>query len=165
IESGKPFAPDGRMQRILESAAKVALGQMRVEAFASLRPDRAVWQDRRWEWIGLVPDDANFETKDYLDLQARDRWFIQAIVASPAMFRRKVGGGSIYFLAARDSTGAYLDGGMSYQLSVPQPVPAKLFWSVTAYDAKTRSQVQTPQNRAVLGSLQDSFESNPDGSV
>src|SRR5688572_1461207 len=33
---GKPFAPDERMQRILQSAARVALGQMRVEAFASL---------------------------------------------------------------------------------------------------------------------------------
>jgi hypothetical protein len=165
IERGKPFAPDQRMQRILESAARVALGQMRVEAFASLRPDRSVWQDRRWEWLGLVPDDANFETRNYLDLQARDRWFVQAIGASPAMFRRKVGGGSIYFLAARDSTGAYLDGGKSYRLTVPQPVPAQLFWSVTAYDAQTRSQVRTPQNNAVLGSLQNTFDTEADGSV
>ena len=165
IEKGKPLAPDMRMQRILESAARVGLGQMRVEAFASLRPDRAVWQDRRWEWIGLVPNDANFETSSYLDLQARDRWFVQAIIASPAMFRRAVGAGSVYFLAARDNTGAYLDGGRSYKLTVPQPVPAKLFWSVTAYDAKTRSQVQTPQNNAVLGSLRDGFQANADGSV
>jgi hypothetical protein len=34
-------------------------------------------------------------------------------------------------------------------------VPAKLFWSVTVYDARTRSQVQTEQGRALLSSLFD----------
>lgn len=165
IEKGKPFAPDERMQAILETAAKLALAQMRVEGFASDRPDRIVWDDRAWEWVGLVPDDANFETKAYLDLQARDRWFVQAIVASPAMFRRKVGVGSVYFLAARDANGAYLDGSRTYKLVVPQPVPAKLFWSVTAYDAQTRSQVQAEQDCAVLGSLHDTFATNADGNV
>jgi len=33
------------------------------------------------------------------------------------------------------------------------PVPGKLFWSVTAYDAQTRSQVQTEQGKAALRSL------------
>jgi hypothetical protein len=36
---------------------------------------------------------------------------------------------------------------------VPTPVPAKLFWSVTVYDAKTRSQVITDQNKAALRSM------------
>jgi hypothetical protein len=53
----------------------------------------------------------------------------------------------------RDQTGAYLDGGKTYRLAVPQPVPAKLFWSVTVYDAETRSQVQTDQGYAALCSL------------
>ncbi len=165
IEKGRPFAPDARMHDILERAAKLGLAQMRVEGFASLRSDRMVWPERRWEWIGLIEDDPDFESGDYIDLQARDRWFIQAIVTSPAMFRRKAGVGSIYFLAARDATGAYLDGGAAYKLTVPQPVPAMLFWSVTAYDAKTRSQVVTPQNKAVLGSLADAIEPNADGEV
>ncbi|QSQ19021.1 DUF1254 domain-containing protein [Pyxidicoccus parkwayensis] len=165
VAKGKPFAPDERMRSILEAAARVALDQMRVEGFASQRADRLVWEDRQWEWIGLIPDDANFETKDYLDLQARDRWFVQAIVSSPAMFRRKVGVGSVYFLASRDRTGSYFDGGKSYALTVPQPVPAQMFWSVTAYDSRTRSQVQTSQDKAVLGSLQTKFTPESDGSV
>jgi hypothetical protein len=37
--------------------------------------------------------------------------------------------GSLYWFGARDSTGAYLDGGKSYKLTVPHPVPASLFWS------------------------------------
>ena len=69
------------------------------------------------------------------------------------MFRRKVGFGSLYWLVASDATGAYLDGGQSYRLRIPQPVPAKLFWSVTVYDAQTRSQIKTDQGKAALRSL------------
>ena len=153
IEKGKAFAPDERMKRILAEAAKAGRDQLLVSAYASDRPDRIAWSDRRWEWVGLVPDDANFVTSSGLDSEARDRWFAQAIVASPAMFRRKPGSGSLYWLGLRDSTGAYLDGGKSYRLAVPQPVPGKLFWSVTVYDAQTRSEVQTAQDKAALRSL------------
>jgi hypothetical protein len=153
IEKGRPFAPDARMHAILEKAAKAGREQMLVTAFASARPDRIAWPDRKWEWAALVPDSAQFETKSGLDLEARDRWFAQAILTSPAMFRRKEGSGSLYWLGHRDATGAYLDGGKTYKLTVPQPVPAKLFWSVTLYDAATRSQVQTSQNKAALRSL------------
>jgi hypothetical protein len=165
VEKGKRFSPDGRTRKLLEAAARIALDQMRVEAFANARADCQIWKDRRWEWIGLVPESGDFEADGHLDLQARDRWFVQAVAASPAMFRRQAGFGSIYFLAARDRNGAYLDGASGYELAVPHPVPAKLFWSVTAYDAKTRSQVQTPQGKAVLSSLYDSLPPSPDGSV
>jgi hypothetical protein len=153
IEKGKPFNPDDRMKGILLRAAHVARSQMLVAAFASNRPDRIAWPDRKWEWAGLVPGNGNFVIPMGLDLEARDRWFIQAIVASPAMFRRVEGQGSLYWLGHRDSSGAYLDGGKTYKLTIPQPVPDKLFWSVTAYDAQTRSEVQTDQDKAALRSL------------
>jgi hypothetical protein len=35
-------------------------------------------------------------------------------------------------------------------------VPAKLFWSITIYDAETRSEIATDQNKAALRSLYDS---------
>ena len=153
IEKGKPFNPDDRMKNILVRAAMVGRDQMLVSAFASTRPDRLAWPDRKWEWAGLDANTTQFETPMGLDLEARDRWFIQAIVTSPAMFRRTDGAGSLYWLGDRDNMGAYLDGGKSYKLSIPQPVPGKLFWSVTAYDAATRSEVQTDQNKAALRSL------------
>ena len=153
IEKGKPFAPDARMTAILERAAKTGRDQMLVSAFASDRPDRIAWPDRKWEWLGLVPGSAEFETPWGLDLEARDRWFAQAIVTSPAMFRRSAGAGSLYWLGARDKTGAFLDGGKTYKLTIPQPVPNKLFWSVTVYDAATRSQIQTDQDKAALRSM------------
>ncbi|MFL5283915.1 MAG: DUF1214 domain-containing protein, partial [Rhodopila sp.] len=135
IEKGKPFAPDARMKAILEKAARVGRDQLLVSAFASDRPDRLAWSDRKWEWAGLVPGSAQFETPAGIDLEARDRWFAQAIVTSPAMFRRNAGAGSLYWLGTQDASGAYLDGGKTYKLVIPQPVPDKLFWSVTAYDA------------------------------
>lgn len=141
IEKGKPFAPDARMKAILDKAAKAGRDQLLVSAFDSNRPDRIAWPDRKWEWVGLVPGSAQFETPAGIDLEARDRWFAQAIVTSPAMFRRSAGAGSLYWLGARDGSGAFLDGGKTYKLTIPQPVPGKLFWSVTAYDSQTRSEV------------------------
>ena len=67
------------------------------------------------------------------------------------MFRR--GAGSVYWLGLRDASGAYLDGAERYRLRVPLPVPGKLFWSVTVYDAVTRSQIRTEQDHAALRSL------------
>ena len=53
----------------------------------------------------------------------------------------------------RDNNENTLDGGKSYKLTVPQPVPGKLFWSVTVYDTDTRSQINTDQGKAALRSL------------
>jgi len=153
IDKGKPFQPDPHMTDPLTRAAHSARRQMLVSAFSSNRPDRFAWPDRKWEWAGLVPNATQFETPMGLDLEARDRWFIQAIVTSPAMFKRTEGAGSLYWLGNRDAAGVFLDGGNTYKLSIPQPVPNRLFWSVTAYDAQTRSEVQTDQNKAALRSL------------
>lgn len=153
IKKGESFKPDARMKAILEKAAKIANAQMRVQSFADRRPDRIVWSDRQWEWVALRFEDGDFNTKDYVDLDGRETWFYQAIGASPSMFRRKEGVGSLYWLGLKDNSGKYVDGGKSYKLTIPTPVPAKLFWSITIYDAETRSQVVTDQNKAALRSL------------
>ncbi len=153
IIKGKPFNPDARMKAILEKAAKTANAQMRVQSFADRRPDRVVWSDRQWEWVGLRPENGDFDAPSYVDLDAREVWFYQAIGASPAMFRRQAGQGSLYWLGLRDKDGNYVDGAKTYKLTIPQPVPAGLFWSVTVYDAETRSQINTDQGYAALRSL------------
>ncbi|MET0658846.1 MAG: DUF1214 domain-containing protein, partial [Steroidobacteraceae bacterium] len=153
IEKGRPFLPNARMRAILEEAARVGNAQMRVQAFGDRRPDRIVWEDRRWQWASLRFEDGDFNTPTHLDSDAREKWFYQAIGASPAMFRRDPAAGSLYWLGLSDSDGEYLDGGKSYKLEVPLPVPGKLFWSVTVYDTETRSQIQTTQNKAALRSL------------
>ena len=56
-----------------------------------------------------------------------------------------VGVGSQYLATYRDASGAYLDGGQNYRLRLPAGIPAKNFWSVTVYDAETRSLLQNGQ--------------------
>lgn len=153
IEKGKPFKPDDRMKGILIEAARLGNAQMRVQSFGDRRPDRLVWKDRQWQWAALRFEDGDFNKDSHLDIDAREKWFYQAVGASPAMFRRDASAGSLYWLGLRDRRGHYLDGSKSYGLSVPLPVPGKLFWSVTVYDTDTRSQIQTDQGKAALRSL------------
>jgi len=153
IEKGKPFAPDKRMTKILENAAKKGRDQMLVAAYSSNRKDLLVWQDRRWEWAVLRWENGDFELPTAIDVEARDRWFAHAVGMSPKMVLRTAGAGSLYWMALRDNTGVYFDGAKSYKLTIPQPVPQKLFWSITIYDAVTRSQIQTDQDKAALRSL------------
>jgi hypothetical protein len=153
IEKGVPFEPGARLRSVLETAAVLGNAQLRVQSFADRRPDRMVWPERQWEWAALRFEDGDFNTATHVDLPAREKWFYQAIGASPAMFRRDSRAGSLYWLGLRDNTGAILDGDRQYSLSVPLPVPARLFWSVTVYDVDTRSQIRTTQNKAALRSL------------
>jgi|SRR5580700_6476898 hypothetical protein len=67
-----------------------------LRGLADRRPDRVVWQDRQWQWAGLRFENGSFDTANYTDTYARDKWFFQAIAASPAMFRRDAGAGSLY---------------------------------------------------------------------
>jgi hypothetical protein len=133
------------MSAILLKAAKTANDQMRVQSFADRRLDRVMWPDRKWEWASLRPENGTINFGAYRDLDARTKWFYQAMIESPAMFRRDPLAGSLYWLGTRDADGKYLDGGKSYKLTVPLPVPGKLFWSVTIYDPETRSEIQTDQ--------------------
>jgi hypothetical protein len=141
------------MRAILEKAARLANDQMRVVSFADRRPDRSAWPDRQWEWATLRPENGTFDLPTHKDLDARTKWFYQAQIESPAMFRRTAAAGSLYWLGVRDGSGAYLDGARTYKLTVPQPVPAKLFWSVTVYDPLSRSEIATDQDKAALRSL------------
>jgi hypothetical protein len=153
ITDDRPFPADQHLRSLLERAAREGQRQMLVSAFDSDRPDRLAWQDRRWEWVVMTPENVFFETPSGMDLEARDSAFMQAIGTSPVMFRRRPGIGSTYWRASRDSSGRWLEGGRTYRLTVPLPVPARLFWSVTVYDPQTRSEIRTAQNRAALRSL------------
>ncbi|MBO9519786.1 MAG: DUF1254 domain-containing protein [Porphyrobacter sp.] len=153
IEKGKPFAPDARMTEILEKAARLANAQMRVQSFADRRDDRVTWPDRRWEYAGKRPETTIWDLPDRRDLEAREKWFFQAQIESPAMFRRDTHAGSLYWLGLRDQDGVYVDGSKTYRLRIPLPVPAHLFWSVTLYDPETRSEIVTDQAKAALRSL------------
>ncbi|MFC3965255.1 DUF1214 domain-containing protein [Nocardia jiangsuensis] len=59
----------------------------------------------------------------------------------------------------------WLDRTASYTLDLPRPVPGKLLWSVTVYDAATRSRVQAPSDVAALRSLFELRDLPDDGPV
>lgn len=153
ITAGHPFRPDAALTDILTEAAVTADAIMRVGSLADDRDDRVVWPGTQWEWPALRPENGLFSDGDRIDVHAREKWFYQAIAASPAMFRRSTDAGSLYWLGSRDASGAYLDGDTTYTLRVPTPVPARLFWSITVYDAETRSQLDAPSGNAALRSL------------
>ena len=167
IEQGKPFNPDARTQHILKEAAHTALAEMRVDFYASRNPARIAWNDRAWEWFPLQLISAqtgDFGTPTFLDLESSDGYFWLGYGVSAAIGKPAVGAGSVYWLASRDRTGAYLDGGKTYKLTVPGPVPGKLFWSMTVYDVETRCLIATDQDKAAIRSLVDKPQANADGS-
>ena len=65
----------------------------------------------------------------------------------------------------RDARGQYLDGGNTYSVTLPGPIPAKDFWSFTVYDNQTRSLLPTDQKLAGVDSTLPGLRTNPDGSV
>ena len=153
IVKGRPFEPDDRMIDILARAAQIGHAQLCVESFADRREERIVWPGTQWEWAVLRPENGTFDTDTYVDLYAREKWFYQAQIESPAMFARAPGAGSLYWAAAKDAAGNYFDGAHTYRLRVPLPVPDKLFWSLTLYDAETRAEMVASQPSAALRSL------------
>ena len=88
IEKDKPFAPDERMRDILTRASQLGNAQLRVQSFADRRLDRDVWPGTTWEWAVLRPENGTFDTETHTDNYARQKWFYQAQIESPAMFKR-----------------------------------------------------------------------------
>jgi hypothetical protein len=71
--------------------------------------------------------------------------------------------GSAYAGAFRDATGNYLDGGRTYKVTLPGPIPAKNFWAFTVYDNQTRSLLPTDQKLAGVDSTLPGIQVNQDG--
>ena len=156
--------PDAR--KVLK-AAEIGNAEMRISAFANPRPSKIVWEGRNWEWLPLSgPINAKtraFGGENYRDLSASDHFFFQAWGTTAAGGMRKVGAGSIYFSTMKDSSGTYFDGGENYKLTIPGPVPAKLFWSVTVYDSGTRTIMNTDQGRGAVRMMFEKPTANADG--
>jgi len=168
IKKGEAFKPNERQTAILTEAAKIGYAEMRISAFANPRPEKIVWEGRHWEWLPLSgPINAKFKefgNENHRDLLASDHFFFQAWGTTAAGGMRKVGAGSIYFSSMKDSTGTYLDGAKNYKLTIPGPVPAKLFWSVTVYDSETRTIINTDQGRGAVRMMFEKPQANADGS-
>ena len=164
IKKGQPFAPDARMKSILTDAVAVANGIARANLFATRDERTIIYPDRQW----LTP----FVGGSYLFLDgaerlldARSMFFYYATGITPAMSMPKVGSGPAYAAAFRDSKGRYLDGGKTYKVTLPGPIPAKDSWSLVVYDNQTRSLLETDQKSAGVDSTLPGIKTDAKGSV
>jgi hypothetical protein len=163
IEKGKPFAPDARLRRLLEDGLVIGDAIAKANAYANRLEGVRRYPDRRYEYLFIGGDHA-FRAGPAVNLDARLLFHYEAIVVTPAMARKMVGIGSQYLSAYRDATDAHLMGDHVYRMRLPAGIPAKNFWSVTAYHPDTRSLLQNKMPKPSINSY-DKPEANADGSV
>jgi len=164
VRKGQPFAPDARMREILTDAVAVANAIARSNLFASRDPRTRIYDNRQW-FTPFVGGSYQFLNGAERLLDARMMFFYYATGITPAMTESKPGTGSAYAITVRDGTGRYLDGSRTYKVTLPGPIPAKNFWSFTAYDNQTRSLLATDQKLAGIDSTLPGIEMSQDGGV
>ena len=164
IKKSQPFAPNERMKSILTDAIAVGNATARAIVFAPRDQRVKFYPDRQWG-TGFVGGSYAFLNNGERMLDARTLFHYYATGITPAMAFAKPGTGSAYAYAARDSMGRYLDGGKTYKITLPAPIPAGQFWSFMVYDGQTRSMLETDQKLAGLDSTKPDIKKNADESV
>jgi hypothetical protein len=167
IEQGKPFEPDERQTRVLLEAEKIGFYQSVAMAAAREMDDglkhTTFYDDTNWtNPLAVTAVYTHINESGVMELDLRTSWAHEAITMSEGMTAETTGVGSKYLAAYRDSDGNYINSSYNYELVVPANPPAEQFWSLTAYNANTRSMVYT--DRKDVSSRHD-IHVNEDGSV
>jgi len=163
IKKGQEFKPDARMKKILTEAIAIGNTAARAITFRPRKKSTYIYSDRGW-FSPFAGGSHAFMNHGELVMDDRIMFHYYATGITPAMAKPKVGTGSVYALTAQDSKGRYLDGGKTYKITLPSPVPANNFWSFMVYDGQTRSMLETDQKLAGLDSLNPLVKPNKDGS-
>lgn len=163
IEKGKPFNPDARQIKILTEAALVGEAMAKANDFFNPRlEDSHYVAGSNWEFATTsVPSQRR---EHYDDLDERAAWFYEAVTNDPMMHGQTTGKGQVYLATYRDGDNDWLDGAVNYTLHLPANVPAKTFWSLTAYDVASRAIIVNDTKLADRSSRMDLL-TNADGSV
>ncbi|MES2467456.1 MAG: DUF1254 domain-containing protein [Verrucomicrobiota bacterium] len=162
IEKGKPFNPDARQKKILTDAAEAGFFMAQTISMEPRFEGVSVYPGTRWEYALMLKPDQ--ESENYSQLDERTDYTFEAITVAEGMIKKLVGAGSQYLSSAKDNTGAWLDGGRTYKLTIPANPPVKEFWAVTVYDNLTRSMIKTDTMQAGHSS-HDKLQANADGSI
>ena len=177
IVKGKPFNPDASTRAILDASARSAYNISRVLGFADevggvsyrLYPDRQ-WVNPFAAGKGTDPKNYPFDVRwasnqdGRTGIDQRANFFTNYYSLTPGMAYPSPGMGAFYPVINTDRDGEYLTGDHDYRLRLPPDIPAKLFWSVTVYDASNSSGLDNGQPFPSLGS-RDKPVMNADGSV
>ncbi|GAA4299484.1 DUF1254 domain-containing protein [Actinomadura luteofluorescens] len=163
IVPGTPFRPDDRMRSILGTAAQIGSGLVRTLTFKPRDPSFYYYPGGSWK--NMFPSGSHefLSPQGARLLDARAVFHHGALVITPAMAAATVGAGSQYAYTAEDSTGAWLDGGRNYTLTLPKDVPAKNFWAVDVYDPQTRSLLRTGDPYPSVNSLSGAVRAEDGG--
>ncbi len=163
IKKGQTFSPDDRMRAILTDAVAVGNATARAIVFAQRDPRGFYYPDRQWK-TNFIGGSSEFYDNGERMLDSRVLFHYYATGITPAMAEPVVGSGSVYAYAERDANGDYLDGGKTYSITLPAPIPMNNFWSFMVYDNQTRSMLETDQKSAGLDSMSPDLVANADGS-
>jgi len=171
IEKGREFAPDERMQTILEDGVAIANAVSRAIVWYP-RVDRnmagaQIYPDTGSAWVmGFVDKNVFFDGPDGHTMNSDARVFFHYpyTAVTPAMATTHEGKGSDYGIAYVDADKKPFDGSSTYRLRLPPDVPVANFWALTVYDPQTRSMLQTSQSFPTVGSQTEGVRQNDDGS-
>jgi hypothetical protein len=162
IVKGKPFRPEPGRAVLLDAAARTANKYAHALVYSQEGGNALSYPDRQWKTA--FPDNAEFMAESYSNIDSRTVFFANAFSASPGMAVNMENVGAKYPSTFRDAAGEFLHGSNTYKATLPANVPAALFWSLTAYDPLTSSQLDNGQPFPSLNSM-DRPVTNPDGSI
>jgi hypothetical protein len=170
IVKGQPFSPDATSRSILDKAAQRAVEMahyISCEEIGRLAGG-LYYKDRQYVNgfpPGVTPEfSAPASALTYTNVELRSAFFVTAYSASPAMAINLPDMGAKYPSTFKDASGEYLYGDRSYRMHLPANIPAKIFWSVSAYDAETASGLDNGQLFPSINTM-DKPLANPDGSI
>jgi hypothetical protein len=165
IIKGKPFAPDGRMKKLLTESATLGSATARAITFEPRLDGVYFYPGTDSVWSAFFANrNATFMSDGTMQLDAAALYYFNAGGVTPAMANTAVGVGSDYAGAYFDSKKKPFNGSKTYTLHLPPNVPVNNFWAVTIYDTQTRSMLQTGQKFPTVGSQTKGIEKNADGS-
>lgn len=160
IKRGEPYAPDERLQAMFDHASSEALEYMIDQYHRMLNP--FVFEGKKWS--ALVPDGSRetewtYEFPSYYDYHARGALYY-AIITSV----KNYGSATYYLDLAETSDGEWLDGGKTYNLTMPPNIPVRDFWAITTYDLETASYLRDIEKSSIDSNMKE-VKKNSDGSV
>ena len=170
IAKGKPFKPDARTRKILDSAAGTAYQMSRIlgRKMVINGLDGRIFPDLHWVNPMATGNPFNVTwhrpSDGALALDSRTNFFTSYYSWSPGMVSQVPGMGANYWISHYDSKGGPLSGGKNYKITLDPKVPVANFWSMTLYEASNSSGLDNGQPFPSLGS-RDKPEVNADGTI
>ncbi len=162
IERQEPFAPDNDQAALLEEASVIGEATARSMSFAYRQSDDVAYLDTQWLSPRLFDDRRPMTTAAELD--ERSARFFQLNGLNPGEMTTTPGKGQVRLITHRDKGGRWLQGENSYRLRIPADPPAASGWSLTVYDAETRSFIETEHEIVGVDSRMD-LTRKEDGSI